>query len=143
VNVDNLTALDLRELLQQHRESGAAATIATHEQPFPIPFGMLELRGQRVVAYREKPSVPVRISSGTCVLSRRAIDRVPDGRRFDVPALIDALLQAGEPVLGWLHRDAWIDVNDEQALAQAERLLADNIARWPGATAAERGQVHA
>jgi NDP-sugar pyrophosphorylase family protein len=141
VNVDNLTSLDLAQLARYHRECKAAATIATHDQPFPIPFGMLELAGQRVVAYREKPSLPVSISSGTYVLSRKAIDRVPRGRRFDLPALIDALLRANEAVLAWPHREPWIDVNDEAALAQAQRLLSENADRWPGAIASERGEV--
>jgi NDP-mannose synthase len=142
VNVDNLTSLDLRELARCHRERAAAATIATHDQPFPIPFGMLELSGQRVVAYREKPKLAVPISSGTCVLSRRAIDRVPKGSRFDVPALIDALLRTDEAVLAWPHQEPWIDVNDEAALAHAQRLLSENARRWPGAIAVEIARVH-
>ena len=123
VNVDNLTSLDLKELAHYHRELRAAATIATHVQPFPIPFGMLELAEQRVIAYREKPTLSIPISSGTYVLHRRAIDRVPAGRRLDVPALIEALLQAGEAVLAYPHQEPWIDVNDETALARAQRLF--------------------
>ena len=51
VNVDNLTSLDLKALAHSHRELRAAATIATHDQPFPIPFGMLELAEQQVIAF--------------------------------------------------------------------------------------------
>lgn len=123
VNVDNLTTLDLRELLRTHLEKEAAATIATHTHPFRMPFGMLELQGQRVTAYREKPELPVVISSGTYVLHRRAIARVPAGRRADLPALITSLLQDGELVAAHPHRETWIDVNDEAALAQAEELF--------------------
>jgi mannose-1-phosphate guanylyltransferase len=141
VNVDNLTSLDLGQLAQHHREHAAAATIATHLQPFPIPFGMLDLAGERVVAYREKPQLPLPISSGTYVLSRRAIDRVPAGGRFDVPALIELLLQGDESVLAYAHREPWIDVNDEGALGLAQRLLAENGSRWPGAVAAEDGRA--
>src|SRR3954467_771223 len=112
VNVDNLTTLDLRDLFRTHLNQGAAATIATHTQPFRIPFGLLELEGNRVTAYREKPHLPVTISSGTYVLHRRAIARVRRGRRTDVPWLIAALLQGGEQVAAHPHRDIWIDVND-------------------------------
>ena len=111
-------------------EVAGAATIATHHQPFPIPFGMLEMAGPRVVAYREKPQLSLPISSGTYVLGRRAIDRVPAGRRFDLPALIDALLQADEAVLAYPHREPWVDVNDEAALAHAQRLF-DRSRGWP------------
>jgi NDP-sugar pyrophosphorylase family protein len=135
VNVDNLTCLDLRQFARHHREHAAAATIATHQQPFPIPFGMVELAGERIVAYREKPKLSVPISSGTYVLGRRAIDRVPAGKRTDVPALIDILLEAGEAVLAYPHEEPWIDVNDEAALAHAQRLLAENGRRWPGEAA--------
>lgn len=130
VNVDNLTSLDLRRFAAWHRERKAAATIATHTQPFPIPFGMVELEGDRVVAYREKPELPVPISSGTYVLNRRAIERVPRGRRMDVPALVEALLRAGETVASFAHRAAWIDVNDEAALRHAERLFSGTPPPW-------------
>jgi mannose-1-phosphate guanylyltransferase/phosphomannomutase len=141
VNVDNLTSLDLRQFAQYHREHRAAATIATHAQPFPIPFGMLDLDGQRVVAYREKPELSVSISSGTYVLNRRAIDRVPAGRRLDVPALVDELLQADATVLAYPHREPWIDVNDETALAHAQQLFSLDVNRWPGAIAPDSGRA--
>ena len=137
VNVDNLTSLDLGQLARSHREGLAAATIATHEQSFSIPFGLLELTGRRIAAYREKPVISVPISSGTYVLHRRAIDRVPAGSRLDLPALIDALLEADEAVLAYPHQEHWVDVNDEAALAHAERLFSQNGRRWPGAVAAE------
>jgi NDP-sugar pyrophosphorylase family protein len=124
VNVDNLTTLDLRELLRTHLEKEAAATIATHTHPFRMPFGMLEVQGQRVTAYREKPELPVVISSGTYVLHRRAMACVPPRRRTDVPGLIGALLEKGEVVAAHPHSDLWIDINDEAALAQADDLFA-------------------
>jgi NDP-sugar pyrophosphorylase family protein len=123
VNVDNLTTLDLRELLRTHVEAEAAATIATHTHSFRIPFGLLEVQDQRVIAYREKPTLPVVVSSGTYVLHRRAIARVAAGRRTDVPALIASLIEAGEVVAAHPHDDLWIDVNDEPALAQAHELF--------------------
>ena len=141
VNVDNLTSLDLSRFARRHQESEAAATIATHQQPFPIPFGLLELAGERVVAYREKPRLPVTISSGTYVLSRRAIDRIPAGQRLDVPALIDGLLAADEAVLAYPHDEPWIDINDEASLALAERLLSGDGSRWPGAAALDGGRA--
>jgi NDP-sugar pyrophosphorylase family protein len=123
VNVDNLTTLDLRRLFRTHVEAEAAATIATHTHPFRMPFGMLEVEGGRVTAYREKPQLPVVISSGTYVLHRQAIARVRSGERTDVPALIASLLADGGIVAAHPHCDAWIDVNDEAALAQADELF--------------------
>jgi NDP-sugar pyrophosphorylase family protein len=124
VNVDNLTTLDLVDLLRTHLETGATATVATHTQAFPVPFGMIEVHGGRVTAYREKPELPVVISSGTYVLHRRAIARIPPGQRTDVPALIARLLASGEVVAAHSHTERWIDINDEVALGQADALFA-------------------
>ena len=133
INVDNLTSLDLRAFAGFHANGGAAATIASHDQAFPMPFGMLELDGPRVTAYREKPKLPVTISSGLYLLNRRAIDRVKPGVRLDVPGLIDRLISSNETVLAYRHQEPWIDVNDEAALASAEQLCSKSGRRWPGA----------
>jgi NDP-sugar pyrophosphorylase family protein len=131
VNVDNLMVLDLQKLARRRRDADAAAAVATHRHGFAIPFGMLELEGDRVVAYREKPNLPLPISSGTYVLGRRAIDSVPRQARCDVPALIGLLLGAGETVLAYPHDGSWIDVNDEVSLSRAQAMVADDRSAWP------------
>src|SRR6185369_3742398 len=74
VNVDNLTALNLRHLVEHHLESGAAFTVATHFEPFQIPFGEVTLDDGFITDYREKPVRQIRVSSGTYVLSARACE---------------------------------------------------------------------
>jgi NDP-sugar pyrophosphorylase family protein len=132
-NVDNLSDLPLAALAHYHLASGAAATLATHTEPFRIPFGRLELAGDVVLGYSEKPAIPVPICSGTTVLSRRAIARINTGSSMHLPALIQSLLQEGERVCAFSHHSHWIDINDEGALAAAEALMRANAGCWPGA----------
>lgn len=124
VNVDNVTDLDLAAMFDRHSASRAAATIASHEQLFRIPFGRLRLEGDRVTAYDEKPDTLVPISSGVYVLSRTAIDAVPRDTRVDVPHLIEKLLASGSTVQAYRHTAAWFDINDELSLAAAEAAIA-------------------
>ena len=119
VNVDNLTELDLGDLLEDHLRCKAALTVATHRQEFPIPFGQIDSVGSRVVACREKQSIQATISSGAYVLNRRAMLHIPEGRT-QAPDLINTLVQAGELVHSYHHTSWWIDVNDEAALQRAE-----------------------
>ncbi len=134
-NVDNLSDLPLVALARHHLASGAAATLAAHIEPFRIPFGRLELDGDSVVGYSEKPAIPIPICSGTTVLSRRAIARIPPGSPMPLPVLIQSLLQEGERVSAFSHHSHWIDINDEMALATAEALLRSSAHCWPGAVA--------
>ena len=60
-------------------------TIATHREPFCLPFGEFRLRNGQVTGYIEKPVRPVPISSGTYVLSPGAVTLIPRGCRTDIP----------------------------------------------------------
>jgi NDP-mannose synthase len=128
VNVDNLTSMDLRALVAAHLESKAAMTVASHVEPFAIPFGALTLDAGRVVEYREKPVQPVRVSSGTYVLGRRALDAITPDRETSIPELVTMLLGSGETIHAYVHDAAWIDVNDAAGVVRAEELLRNHAA---------------
>jgi mannose-1-phosphate guanylyltransferase/phosphomannomutase len=127
VNVDNLTALGLRELVNHHLRSRAAMTVAVHQETFRIPFGEVLTSDGYIVRYLEKPARQICISSGTYVLGPRACDLIPKGRRFDVPDLIDALDKNGQPVAAFEHAAPWIDINDAAAIPKAEQLVTEHL----------------
>lgn len=123
VNVDNLTALDLSALLNHHRSARAAMTIATHTEPFQVPFGQVSVNNGRIVAYHEKPVLPVTLSSGTYVLSKFARHRIPSGRAVGAPELVEILLREKRKVAAFEHSSPWIDVNDSASVRRAEELI--------------------
>ncbi len=129
VYVDNLTSLSAADLLERHRASSAALTVATHVWPLRNPFGELEISDGFIRAYREKPVRDVRISSGTCVVGPAAAALTPPGRPFGAADLCAAALAAALPVAAYEHAELWIDVNDAQALAAAEALVRANPGR--------------
>jgi NDP-sugar pyrophosphorylase family protein len=141
VNVDNLSDMNLAALARFHLAEDAAMTIATHEETVRIPCGIVHVEGDRVVAYEEKPRRPLRISSGTYVLNRRAIDLIEPDRPLDVPELVATLLGAGERVRAWTHSARWIDVNDETSLMRAENIVRESGADWPGAQLLPSGRA--
>jgi mannose-1-phosphate guanylyltransferase len=126
VNVDNLSTLDLRALVFRHKKAGAALTIATHVEAFTIPFGQLVVEHGYVCEYREKPDLPVQLSSGTYVLSTAARRCIPPGQRTDIPDLFELLRRRGEAVAAYPHSAIWIDVNDPIDVRQAEQLIRDS-----------------
>jgi mannose-1-phosphate guanylyltransferase/phosphomannomutase len=123
VNVDNVTDLDLRALFEFHLKNEAVLTVASHQEPFRIPFGQLGVSGAQVTAYMEKPLLTLTVSSGAYVLSRRAMVAISPNERVQAPDLINALLNANERVCCFHHQAWWIDINDEDSLARAETAL--------------------
>jgi NDP-sugar pyrophosphorylase family protein len=123
VFADNLTAIDLAAVVAHHRDEGAALTLAVHTIEVPIAYGVLDLDGTQVVDYREKPALPVRVSSGVAVLGRDAVEEAALGPCGFVD-LFRRLSARGLRVAAHAHRDLWVDVNDPADVARAESMLA-------------------
>jgi NDP-mannose synthase len=126
MNGDVLTDLDYAEFLAVHRESGNVMTIATHERGVDTDYGILHTDGVRghtraVVGYEEKPTFRFRVSMGVYALEPRAIAHVPADDRFDVPDLVLALLEAGEPVGSYEYDGYWLDIGRHDDYERAER----------------------
>jgi mannose-1-phosphate guanylyltransferase/phosphomannomutase len=132
---DNLIALDLVALVGQHTRCKAALTVATHLEPFRIPYGEVSIADGRVTAYQEKPERRILVSSGTYVLGPEAVEVLPRGQRADIAWLVERLLARGALVLNCSHETCWVDVNDAASLQRAEELVAarpDVFAQRPG-----------
>jgi NDP-sugar pyrophosphorylase family protein len=126
VNVDNLTSLDLRALLDHHRATQAALTIATHMEPFQVPFGQVSVRDGEILDYKEKPIFQVPLCSGTYVLGQLARFSIPPNRPFGAPELVHLLLRAKHKVFAFSHCSPWIDVNDAGSVEKARELIRRN-----------------
>jgi NDP-mannose synthase len=123
VNVDNLTTLNLREFVNHHVKERAILSIATHIELFPIPFGEVVVQDGLVTEYREKPMLPIRLSSGTYVMSQEARSYIAKDCRTDLPSLFALLRARGERIASYGHSAPWIDVNDAASLDKAESLI--------------------
>jgi NDP-sugar pyrophosphorylase family protein len=128
VNADNLTGIDLAELVAQHLRSRADLTLATHDHAARLPYGAIDTDGDRVVAYREKPISVTRIASAVCALGPRAIAAAAALRagagRASLPELTARVIDAGLRVLAFHHAAPWIDVNEPADIERAAALIA-------------------
>ena len=124
VNADNLTALDLREVLARHHQAAAAMTQAVHVEPFHMPFGEIVLaEDDWITAYREKPTYEILVSSAVTVVSPPAIALLRRGEFANLPQLANRVLDTGLGQAAHRHRAPWIDVNDLARREVAEDLL--------------------
>jgi NDP-sugar pyrophosphorylase family protein len=132
MNGDVLTTLDYGGLLDLHRRAGNAMTIATHRRTVRTEYGVLHVDGAhgetaRVSGYEEKPELDYTVSMGVYVIEPAALAHIPRGERFDIPDLVLALLDAGEPVGSHLFDGYWLDIGRhddyEQALIDYETIL--------------------
>ncbi|MBB4661647.1 sugar phosphate nucleotidyltransferase [Conexibacter arvalis] len=130
MNGDVLTDMDFGALLERHRASDAAATIATKKREIQISLGVLKFGDDgdptRLTDYDEKPTIDFEASMGVYCFSPRALRYIEPGERLDFPDLALRLVAAGEVVRAWRCDDFWLDIGRhedyEQAQEEFERL---------------------
>jgi NDP-mannose synthase len=126
INGDLLTTLDYRELLEYHKEQGAALTVAMHAKRVNIDLGVIESDDGLVRNYIEKPSMRYQVSMGAYAYDERALDFLPDGV-CQFPDLVLRLLDAGERVAAFESDADWYDIG---TVGEYERASAD-VERYP------------
>ena len=116
-NADLLTHVNFRELLSFHRREGHQLTVGVIESTLQFRYGLIETKGTRVVAMREKPSLKHFINAGIYVLDRELASLVPEGR-FDMDALIAAAMR--HHVVGCFPiHEYWTDIGEPDDLRRA------------------------
>lgn len=121
LNGDVLTDLDYRALLDTHRRSDAALTIAMHCKQVHIDLGVIESADGIVTGYREKPTLDYSVSMGIYVYEPRALEYLPSGP-CQFPDLVLRLLAANERVAAYPSDAAWYDIGTP---IEYERAISD------------------
>lgn len=110
MNGDILTTLDYSELVRFHERSGAVLTVGMRSRRVDIDLGVIELDGDRILGYREKPSLDYDVSMGVYVYDPRALEHLPPEGPCQFPELVWRLLDAGEHVAGFRSEAEWFDI---------------------------------
>jgi len=136
LNSDVVAAVQLPEMLAQHRARGGIGTIALAEVEDTRPYGVAALGPEdRITAFVEKPEpkdAPSRwINAGLAVWSRAALDAIPPGRPVSFEReIVPGLLPSG--VFGYRLTRYWDDAGTPERLLNAQRLLFDDGRGGPG-----------
>jgi len=122
LNGDVLTDIDLTAELEQHRRTGARATLALHPVEDTSSYGVVPTAADgQVEAFIEKGGgdAPTnRINAGAYVIEREVIDSIPAGRvvsfeREVFPSLV------GEGLYGFDAAGYWIDIGTPERYLEA------------------------
>lgn len=120
MNGDLLTTIDYRLLVETHRASEAAATIAVHRRTVKIDYGVIEAEPDgRLSAYIEKPEFAYTVSMGINVLEPRALDYICPDERLGMPDLLLRMKEKGERVIVAEPEGIWLDIGRREDYEQA------------------------
>lgn len=121
MNGDVLTDMRFDDLLLNHQVSGAPLTIATVTTRTNIEFGVLDVRGQHIAGFQEKPAMAYVISTGIYGISRTTIEKYPPGLAYGFDQLILDLIREDRYPANYAFEGYWSDIGRPEDYDEANR----------------------
>lgn len=110
MNGDLVTNLDFSKMYEAHLHTEAELTMATAIHTIESPYGVIELQDNKIVSIEEKPKLKFLINAGIYVVSPSVLDLLPKGDFFDMPDLIQILINQERKVETYHINGEWYDL---------------------------------
>lgn len=122
MNGDVLTNLNYSALMDYHNRKGTIATVALNKRVVNIDFGVTEIDEEnKIVGYKEKPVIDYLVSMGVYIFNPEVLDYVENDTYYDLPDLINRLINNGEKVNGYVFDGYWLDIGRHDDYERANR----------------------
>lgn len=125
LNGDLVTGINVARLLSFHRAGGYQATMVVRDQRMPVPFGVADLDGSRVLRIVEKPSLFYHINAGIYVLEPALCARVLEHQFLQITDLLTGCIDEGMAVGAYVLEDDWVDIGLPHEYLRVHRGPAD------------------
>lgn len=127
---DILSNICLNEMLTQHFEEDAAATVAL-AKGYHVPVGVAQLKGSYVESFVEKPLLDLSVGIGILALRGRTAEDLEHlhklSKKVDLMRdLLPYLIQNGKPVTAYLTDAFWYDVGSIERYEKLDNDVIDN-----------------
>jgi mannose-1-phosphate guanylyltransferase/mannose-1-phosphate guanylyltransferase/phosphomannomutase len=122
---DGLHSFDIRQLVQEHVDSGAIGSMALHQVDKPSQFGVVELGSHgKILGFQEKPAAGTErsnlVNTGIYIFSPEIFDHIPGGSVQDFGhQIFPQLLKDGEHLNGLKVEGYWNDVGTRASYWQS------------------------
>jgi NDP-mannose synthase len=110
MNGDVLTDMDLAAFLKDHIGADAPLTVATCRRKVTTDFGVIELDGDHLTGFLEKPVVEHHVSMGIYAVARRTLLQYEKGRPLGFDQLMLDLLGRGVYPRAYRYEGYWLDI---------------------------------
>ncbi len=114
MNGDVVCEVDFEDMYQAHRDGDGIATLALTTVKDASGYGVIRMKGNRVVGFKEKPdeSSSHLVNAGVYLLGPEFLDRIPpeeEQQEVDIEAVFETLA-AEEQLNGYVYDGEWKEV---------------------------------
>jgi NDP-sugar pyrophosphorylase family protein len=119
---DHLTNVNIKKMLEFHRKSKALVSMALQKQELKIDYGVVEISGDYVTAFREKPVIENFINTGMYIFEPKIFDYIKEKEDF-AKNVFPRVMEKGERIAAYHLPDEWFDIGRLSDYETAGELL--------------------
>lgn len=107
-----ISDVDFKEMQEMHREEAGPATVALTTVEDASKYGVVTLKGRKVLGFEEKPSQPATklINAGTYILEPEIFSVIEDNNETDLEEVFKHLAEENS-INGYIYGGEWRDIS--------------------------------
>jgi len=109
MNGDLLTNINFENMLEYHLQNNSIATMGVREYDFQVPYGVVNMKDNKIISIEEKPIHKFFVSGGIYLLDPQVLDIIPK-EFYDMPILFEELIKQNKNVISFPIREYWLDI---------------------------------
>ena len=110
MNGDLLTNINFSQLHEYHILNNSVGTMCVRDYNFQIPYGVVNILGNKISSIIEKPSHKFFVNAGIYMLSPDALEYIPKDEFYDMPSLFEDLIKNNKNTISFPIREYWLDI---------------------------------
>jgi glucose-1-phosphate cytidylyltransferase len=123
---DDLSDVDINELYKFHKKNNKAVTLTAVN--LESPFGILELKDNEVIGFKEKPKLEHFINGGFYVFSKKIFDFMKKGHDLEKDVLREAA--KANQIAAFRHDGFWKSMNTLKDVIELNELYKKGTLKW-------------
>ena len=114
MNGDVVANINFDEFIDFHIKQRGLFTLALRSQEYRSKYGVIHLKNNEVIDFKEKPLIKNYINAGFYIIEPKVLEYLPYNQYFDIPDIIKKLKNQKCKIAGYTLVDNWIDIGNNE-----------------------------
>lgn len=120
MNSDILTNIDYEDFYRDAINHHADLAIVSIPYTVNIPYAVLEMNGNEIKDFKEKPTYTYFSNGGIYLIKRELLEFIPTDQFYDATDLMQYLIHKGKKVISYSMLDYWLDIGKHEDYNKAK-----------------------
>lgn len=114
MNSDLFTNIDYEDFYEDFIRNNADMSVATIPYNVDIPYAIMNLEGDSVLSFQEKPTYTYYANAGIYLIKKELLNIIPEDSKYDATDFMDDLIEKNKCIIRYPIVGYWVDIGKPQ-----------------------------